>query len=231
MGWSTKGLIFILLTAILLAVPVSFAEVVGTTIVNGSQSSYTPSNTPSNTSTVAGGITPANFSTTGSTNKWAGFYGHVQGFLLLADSAGNQFLNWTMTNPSGSYIYAAPTNSITWPSAGGAWTPATESNQPAYVISDANDNYNKTFKYTIDANVSTPEYIILNGTNTSHSFSNGAESTTLITYALYDGSNPVYSTPVYNNVASYIAGENVDYQLVVPANSTATVYYFWLELP
>ncbi len=207
------------------------AAPIGTSVENGSQSSYSPSSTGGNVNITAGGTKEANFSSIGSTSKWAGFYGNIKGFVILADAGENQFLNWTISDPSGSYLYASTASSLTWPS-GGTWTAADADDAPAYVRSNAADNYNNTFKYLAATAVSTPEYTIPQYTNESRSFSStGTESTTLITYALVDdGSNFVLASPITNDASGY-DGSTVDYQMVVPVDGTNTgVYYFWLEL-
>jgi hypothetical protein len=231
MGFNYKVFgIFIVIVALLF--PLVYAVPIGTIVTNASQSSYVVSSDPANTSVVAAGTKEANFSVTDSTNKWAGFFGNIHGFLVLGDAGSNQFMNWTISDPSGSYIYTSTSDTVTWPSGGSGinWTSALVANQPAFIQAAAPDNYLYTFKYNTSAHITTPEYRILNQTMYAKTFSSGTESDQLVTYALYDGANAVYGSPVYNDVTGY-TGANVDYQLLVPVDDqTSTTFYFWIEL-
>ena len=216
--------LFLVIGILALSVVVNVnATVNGAQIVNGTESSYTPSSSAGSTNVTAGGTKEANFTVTSSTSRWAGFYGTIGGTITLADASSNYFKNWTITSIAGGYLYSSTATNPVFSSlsAAAATDMPTWLNDSSYADAWQNTftaHEIKTFNaQSIDANY-TMTY-------------NNAGTETFKTYSLKDSSSNLIWAALAQSTTGY-NGKSVDYQLLVPVNgSTTTKYYFWVELP
>lgn len=195
-----------------------FAAVVGGNVTTGVAQTGENSNS-TNISIDAGEVQEVNISGESITGKWAGFYGNIAGGIALTDGTDN-FYNWTVTDVSGSVVYAANQSVANW----GVITAADYTDMPAHLLTAAVDNYTNTF--TQDAGTFTlPDA----STVTSVDFVTTNGVAAINTYALKVDGALVWGAEAVQNGAAF-NGELVDYQLLVPAES-GTVYHFYMELP
>lgn len=207
-----------------LALPMAFAApAAGNVTEQGSQSSYAGISSESVT-TEGGNVTEVNVTGYASTARWAGFYGSIDGGIRLGDSGNNIFYEWTVSNFDGSVVYAANTTVSDWSDA--AISAAGVGDMPSYLTTGASDNYTNTFDTTegfASASItegSTPYITTLEtGTGTFKTYSLKNTAGTLIWAGLADQNELGFD------------GTTVDYQLLVPADSSGVTYNFYLELP
>lgn len=192
-----------------------------TTVVSSSRGTGTASQTADLT---GGNVTAVNITGQQITGRWGGFYGNISGGIQLADASSNLFYQWTVTNYTGAYVYAANATVTNW-----TLSAATKSDQPAYIVGAAADNWSNTFKTTaafqsasIGPVAATPIAYTLNST--------GGNAFT--TYSLYSSGDHayIYAGKAINNAKGF-NGQTVDYQILAPANSGLVSYQFYLELP
>jgi hypothetical protein len=174
-----------------------------------------------------GNVTEVNVSGTSITTKWVGFYGFIDGGIQLTDSAANKFYEWTISDLTGGFVYAASAAVTDWTTIKAMNTTSV----PAGVAGAASDNYAATFT----ANEAFQSQSIGPIANTPYALTwqNGAQGT-LKTYALIDddGSTNIWAGLIDTAAQSFKAGQQVDYQILAPADAaTGTVYNFYLEMP
>ena len=218
-----KVRLFLAVLVILTLATTASAAVNNATISAGSESSYSSGNAAGNTAVTAGGTTQANVSATLSTTRWAGFYGSITATIVLADASSNWFRNWTVSDVSGSLVYASNESNVDFSSLAAA----TQSDMPNWLItSGASDNWQSTFTNNETQTFNSQDI------NANYTYTyNNAGTNTFKTYSLKSGTTLVWAALAQNDVTGYDGG-TVDYQLLVPVNDqTSTTYYFYLELP
>lgn len=153
------------------------------------------------------------------TEKWAGFYGTISGNINLADSSGNLFYQWTVSDVSGTKIYAANGTISDW----SGLAAASASDMPLYLQPSTTDNYNNTFANNESGTFNEQEI------NADYVQSyNSSETGVWKTYALKKGATLIWAGLAQNSGNSFKDGV-VDYQLLIPAEGLTT-YNFYLEL-
>ena len=113
-------------------------------VTAGTPTGYTAPTTPTESASIEGGqVGEVNLTVTTSTTRWAGFYGHVKGWILLADASDNQFLNWTIsTISSNSNVYASNESTVDFTTLAAA----TVTDVPTWLNdTSASDNWQSTF--------------------------------------------------------------------------------------
>ncbi len=226
---SNKTLSFLLVALcafglMLTAVAAQSGPTGGQTTVGGSEQG-----TDSSTSTVdieGGNVTEVNVTGNSITGRWAGFWGEVSGGIKLTDTGNsNSFYEWSVSDVSGSVVYATNGTVSSW----AAVTPGNDSIMPAYVQADVTDNFNNTFTAT---EAFTSASLNVASTPYTSTWQNGAQTATLKTYSLTEGgSTLIWAAKAVADTNSFQSGETVDYQLLVPADSGGLTYTFYLELP
>ncbi len=178
-------------------------------------------------SVTSGTIYAINMTSVQDTYRWVGIYGNTTGTIVLADTSGNYFFNWT--GAKGVLVYASPAGSITWGSLASA--SATSTGMPTWLNDTAyTDNYQNTFKgaaESIGSNIFT--------TLTASYAQAFPTASNWKTYSLTDGTNLVWAAKVNASGASTYNGQSAQFELILPENgtagdTTATANYFWLEL-
>ena len=211
-----------ILSVLLLTTPSLAVE--NATISAGSESSYNASVSAGNTSVTAGGTKQVNINSVPSTSRWAGFYGSISATIVLADASSNWFKNWTVSDVSGSIVYASDEAIIDWDNL----SPANQTSDfPSWLTSDSADNWQNTFNNN--------ETHTFNGqslnVNYTYTYDN-AGTNTFKTYCLKDTNSKLLWAALAQNDATGYNGGTVDYQLLVPVNgASSTTYYFYFELP
>ena len=236
-----KKLIVILGLAFLIA---GFALTVyaipeGVTVVVGKQETRTAP--PVNNVIVdAGNITEANISASTQTAAWQGFYGEVNGSIILADTSGDMFYLWNITNMSGE-IYSSLDGAIIFANI----FPENNCSRPNWLTGFGySDSANNTFINNTNKQVQVGNVIINASTACSvYTYvSSAAQSSIFNEFILTDdpndgtnasigGNTSVYTTIINKDTIGY-DGVAHDYQLLVPVNRTAgfNTYAFYAEL-
>lgn len=170
-----------------------------------------------------GNVTQVNVSGTSITGRWAGFWGTISGGIALSDASNNSFYEWTVSDVTGSVVYAADGSVSDWTTV----TAASSSDQITFVDEPATDNFTNTFTGTDDfssASIATIPSVPVATTLQNDS------STNLRTFALMAGSTRLFAAVADAGEVGFNS-ETVDYQLLAPADSGTVTYTFYLELP
>ena len=214
--------------AMLFSMAVTFAAPAQAEVSAGSPESY--SYTPSATSVdiIGGNVTEVNVSTVQVTDKWVGFYGQVSGSIVLGDSSGNKFYQWTISDPTGGVVYATNNTVSDWTSLQPLYA---DSGYLPSILLDGTDSFNNTF--TSQETFTSPSTTI-NNVNYTTTWQGGAEGSTFKTYALYadSGATLVWAGNVQADQTSFNSG-TADYQILAGVNQIGATqtFYFYLELP
>ncbi len=177
--------------------------------------------------TTGGNVTLVNVTGTQITSNWAGFYGFITGGLQLADASSNVFYQWTVSNLTNSVVYAANGTISNW----AGLQAGSQALAPAAVATSNTDGYNNTFSSTKAFQSAGLGPIASTPFTTTYQ---GGSSGSLETYSLADstGDVNVWAGMAIQNTTSFKTGQQVDYQILAPAASSATTTYnFYLELP
>jgi len=193
----------------------------GGSVAEGATSSWSGTASTS-VNTYGGNITEVNVSGYSQTGRWAGFWGEVSGGIRLSDGT-NSFYEWTVTDVTGAVVYAADAAVSNW----GSIAAAGISDLPGYLTAGATDNFTNTFNTT--GKTFTSASLSISNVPYTNTYSGGSAGN-LETYALKDGTTLIWAGKALSNEASFDGG-TVDYQLLVPANTTQQTYNFYLELP
>lgn len=216
----------------------------GATYTEGDTGTYS-ADTSGNDAATGGCISEANLSASSSTTKWQGYYGNLSGYIVLADSTGNEMFNWSAVISNGGEVFAVAratvptftdvdTKDITAAQADTALTTdpntwsATGSDSVALTFSDDNDNSvfyvagqtvpasNRNMMYTLDSD------------------GNSAFKEVILTDqdAFNDVGDMIWTCLIVDNSENYKGGTS-DFQMIVPTTDMAagtTTYYFYIEL-
>ena len=222
-----KGIkILVAFALFLMVIGTASAAVNNATVSAGTESSYNSAVNAGSSSVTAGGTSEANISSTQSTARWAGFYGTINGKIVLADATSHYFKNWTISDVAGAYVYGSTVSNPDFTSL--AVTSSTD--MPSWLnTAGASDNWQNTFSATEDKTFNNQALTAVPYTQTYDN--TGAE--TFKTYSLKDGSSDlIWAALAQNSAANGYNGKTVNYQLLVPVNgATSSTYYFFLELP
>jgi len=165
----------------------------------------------------AGEVQAANLYGKTITAKWAGFYGNISGGVSLEDASGNVFYNWSLSDVTGSVVYATNDTVSSW-----TLSNASEADMPAYVQGTSTDSFNNTF-------TASEQFVSPTQTVDNVLYATTYGTGTFKTYALKSSGEIVFAGKSPGSQAGFNGG-SVDYQILVPAQSD-TNYYFYLELP
>ena len=211
---------------ILLSLAAGYAAPVGASVTVGSSETYSP--TVTNTvNAIGGNVTEVNVSSVQVTDKWAGFYGQVSGSVVLADSSGNYFYQWTISDPTGGVVYVANNTVSSWTLSA---LRTTSGYLPSHLL-QGTDSFNNTFTQHEDFN--SPS-ISVTDANYTTTWQGGTQGTEFKTYALYadSGATLIWAGTVNADKTSFNSG-SADYQVLAGMDAQATLdtFYFYLELP
>jgi hypothetical protein len=230
-------IIFILSVA---SVTIVLAAPTGPSSVTNIGSSRYSSPGGANVSALAGNVTEINFVANTITNTWQGYYGNITGTIVLGNANNQSMYNWNLSSPSGQ-VYATRTSSVP------IWASVVCANQVNVTAEDTalgvnvsvdQDSVNKTFLNTTSFNTF---YVGAKNINTTQNcravnLFNGtaAPSSNFQEVLLNDGTNMIY-TALISQDANGFDNRTHDFQMLVGENghnadTTATPYYFYLEL-
>ncbi len=211
----------------------------GATVVVGRQE--TRASQPVNNVTAdAGNVTEVNISASSQTQAWQGFYGEVNGSIVLEDASGDLFYSWNITNISGE-IYASLDATVVFANI----NPDNNCSQDNWLTSfGLSDSANNTFVNNSNRQVQVGNVIINVSTAcAAYTYVNDAAQSSVFhelvltslandaTNASVGGNNSIYAT-IINKDTTGFDGATHDYQLLVPVNRTAgfNSYAFYAEL-
>ncbi len=211
------------LFAISLFAVMALAQPTGGATSVGTAESWTGTASTS-TATEGGNITELNVSGYAQTGRWAGFWGEITGGFRLADSSAEVFYEWTISDPTDAVVYAANGTVSNWAGVVAAGV----GDMPSFLTTAATDNYTNTFDNT---ELFTSASMSIITTPYASTWQNGAQGV-LKTYALKDGadSDIIWAGKAISDAQAFQAAGTVDYQILVPADSTPITYNFYLEL-
>jgi hypothetical protein len=222
-----------LLTAAISAIPE------GATLATGPPQTKNAS-VVNNVTADGGNITEVNITSTTQTSSWQGFWGQVNGTLVLQDAAGFNFYSWNVTNVSGE-VYASLDGAINF----GLIFPENNCSRDNWLTGfDKSDSVNSTFTNNsnravnigiveINASTACSTFTYVNGSATSVFFHEliVTDDPNNRTNASVGGNTSVYVAIIEPQIAGYNRDLH-DYQLIVPVNSTAgfNTYAFYAEI-
>jgi hypothetical protein len=218
------------LTVFLLQIVMAAPDPMGATLTPGNSSRGTnPAATQ--VSAQAGNVSQLNIDQTRITDIWQGFFGNVSGQIVLEDSGGHNFYDWTSTTTTGE-VYASRntvsswatincTNSTQWQ------TEETALHIPAAATDGINETYSSTAHTAFDVGTRT-----MSGCRSTRPYNNlGVAGAFWNVMLNSDGTNVVYTSLIADNQDAF-DGSKVDFEVLVPTDkSTGTAqYYFYVEL-
>ena len=195
---------------------------------------------PSNVTADGGNITEVNISSTTQTQSWQGFWGQVNGSLVLQDAAAFTFFSWNISNLSGE-VYASRRDNINFANIFPQNNCSIDNVLTGFAFADSvnntfTNNSNKAVQVglvLINASTACAVFTYVNSTAQSTFFHEMilTDNPNNTTNASVGGNTSVYTTILESNIAGY-NGDLHDYQLLVPVNKTAgiNIYSFYAEL-
>jgi hypothetical protein len=191
--------------------------------------------------TAAGGnITEVNITADSQTQVWQGFWGQVNGSIVLQDAAAATFYRWNVFNVSGE-VYASRSSSVNFANIAPDNNCSNDNPLTGAGFSDsANNTYsNNTNRFiqvgvvAINASTACAVYTFVNSTAQTSFFQDILLTDTANNQTNFSigGNSTVYATPIEGNIAGYNSVLN-KYQLLVPVNRTAgfNTYFFYAEI-
>ena len=207
----------------------------GTLAIDGSERANTPS--VGQLPAQGGNVTEVDITAEVITSKWAGYYGNITGLIVLEDSSGNTFYNWSDASPTGEVFATRNPSTPTWGSIGCADAADIGTEATALGLSTGADNLTNTFCATCGNHsafqVSSQPFTADLCTYRSNVYDNSGDQ--IINWdqiILDDGNYPLYTT-IINQDTTGFDGRSWDFQLLVAENSsisTMTNYFFYIEI-
>jgi hypothetical protein len=225
----------------------SAAPVGPTTITDLGSSRYgTPG--AANISAIAGNVTELNFNVTFSTTTWQGYFGNITGTIVLGNSNNQSLYDWDLATPRGQ-VYATRTPAVpTWTAIKCANRTEINNEDTALGVNQSfdQDSVNRTFLNTTEfgsfyVGATLINSTAVNGTGfpidcfaTYLNDQNGDPTSAFSEVVLSDTNNTIY-TGIIALPTTGFDGRSHQFQMLVGENghngdSTATPYYFYLEL-
>jgi hypothetical protein len=211
-------------------------------LVAGGETRSTP--VPGNVTADAGNVTNVNVTSNSQTQAWQGFFGDVNGSLVLEDASGDLFYSWNLSNTSGE-VYASRDNAINFANIFPHNNCSTDNILTNFGVTDSvNNTYTASTNravtvgsIAINASSACATYTYVNDSPQSAFFhdliltddpnvnATGQPNATL------GGNTTVYVALIEGNIAGFDSNAH-DYQLLVPVNRTSgfNIYAFYAEL-
>jgi hypothetical protein len=202
---------------------------------------------PAAVEAFAGNLTELAITGVAQTKSWQGFFGNVSGTIILEDSAGFRFYDWSAAEPQGQ-VYASVNQSISWTTVD-CWDITNAASRASWynfygMLDTDYDNINITYNLTLHDEF----YVGLTTINTdtcrsTYTFVNDARQTAdFPAVLLADENDALIFTALLEDRAigarqgkvGYDGG-NYDFQLLVAergryGDTATTTYYFWIEI-
>ncbi len=240
-----RGLSIIILLLIILGIGLAVRAIPeGAQVTIGAPQTRTPP-TPGNVTAAGGNITEVNISVSSQTLAWQGFFGEVNGSIVLEDASGDLFFSWNITNISGE-IYASRDNAVNFAliapnnncSVDNILTGFDKSDSVNNTFTPNNNRFMQVGLVAINASTACATHTYVNSSPQSTFFNViiltddlNANTSTNLSDPDVGGNTTVYATPIDANIEGFDTVQH-DYQLLVPVNRTTeiTVYFFYGEL-
>ena len=248
------GFLILALTAYIIFIFASFssADPQGAGVSFISSSNYTVA--PDAQTHDGGTINTVTLDVVQQDNAWKAYVGNITGSLVLRNSDGWSIFEWSLNSSTmGGNIYVSRNDSVTWGNLKCANDTIIASEHTFLGMGSSDpDSINNTFNYTTHDIIETSIAGIGGGTgNISNStcpstatWVNGSaqtmsESAYFQEILLYDNTNLVYTTFVFQDAWGYnnnesVGGSNVtyDFQLILAEDrvGSGTTYYFFAEI-
>jgi parallel beta-helix repeat protein len=192
---------------------------------------------PSSVIAAGGNITEVNITATTQTQAWQGFWGDVNGTLVLQDAAAATFYAWTIINISGE-VYASRDNAIVFStiapnnncSIDNSLTQFNKADSENNTFTNNSNRFIQVGSVAINASTACAVYTYVNGAPQT-SFFQTIILTDDLNNATAGGNTSVYAAPIDKNQSGY-NNDAHDYQLLVPVDKSVGIstYYFYAEL-
>lgn len=225
----------VVLMAVVFAASIVAADPTGTNVTEGTSSRGTGTTSPDSVDAQAGNVTELTVNTTKITQYWQGYFGEINGQIILSDSSGNNLYDWSISSPSGE-VYASRDGSVTWASIACANSTHVSAEETALnITAGATDNISNTFsKSTHDAfDVGATSFNADNCSYTTNAYdAAGAQATYWDEILLYEGSAIVYTTIINADQTGFDSSTH-DFEMLVGEDgkdSGTTTYYFYTEI-
>ncbi len=215
-----------------------------------SETSNTSRYLPTMVPAIAGNLTELNITGVTQTRSWQGFFGNVSGTIILEDSSGFRFYDWTAAEPQGQ-VYASVNETITWTDVACApldTDAAFRASWTAFygMLETDYDDLNRTYilndhpeiyvgSTTIAENSCRSTYTFQNNESQTGNFPSllltSDDATTLIFTAILEDK----TVDTRDSLVGYDGGL-YDFQLLVAEdgrtdnNQDTTPYFFWVEI-
>ena len=252
----TKTVLLVLVLALTLTTIVKAND--GFNVPLGAENATTIRSETSNTTlypayevpAIAGNLTELNITGVAQTKSWQGFFGNVSGTIILEDSSGMRFYDWSAAEPQGQ-VYASVNNTISWTTVECADIDNPAFRTPWYtfygMLDTDYDNINITYSFT-----GHPEFYVgfetINGCRTTYTFVEDERQTVPENEMLFpavllaDENDALIFTAILEDRTigerrgriGYDGGD-YDFQLLVAengqqGNDDTTPYFFWIEI-
>lgn len=216
----------------LLTISSVLADPLGGTLTPGVSSRGTnPSAQQANAQ--AGNVTQLNIDQTRITDIWQGFYGNVSGQIVLENSLGNNFYDWSLSTITGE-VYASRntipswtgincTNSTYWQNE------ETTLNIPATQTDGINETYNTLTHPTFQVGTKTFAPNVCQSTRPYNSTGQAGNFYNVLLNS--NSTNVVYAAILADNSNGF-DNTTYDFEIMVPVDKTSgtATYYFYVEL-
>jgi hypothetical protein len=179
----------------------------------------------------AGNVTQLNIDQTRITDIWQGFFGNVSGRIVLQNSGGNSFYDWSSSQVTGE-VYATRNTISSWSNINCTNSTQWQIEESSLSIANTStDGINETFNAT-----SHPAFMVGNnallGCRSTRPYNSTGQAGQFWNVLLNsDITNVVYASILADNSNAF-DNTTVDFELLVPTNRTTStaVYYFYAEL-
>lgn len=202
---------------------------------------------PAQVDAFAGNLTELTITGITQTKSWQGFFGNVSGTIILEDSTGARFYDWSAAEPQGQ-VYASANQTISWTTVGCAPIEDNLFRDPWYtfygMLDTDYDNINITYNLSLHDEfyvglLTIPE----NTCRSTYTFVNsGRQTDDFPAVLLHDENDALIFTALIENRSvdaregkiGYDGGD-YDFQLLVAergryGDTDVTPYYFWIEI-
>ena len=216
-----KGLVLAAF-AVMLAGVFAISEAATATVVE--EGRYTYSGTPVLDLTEGGNVTGVNLEGNDSTDKWAGYFGNVSGWLVLGLSESQIMYNWSWSASGGGEVCASQNIAFDWSSLAD-YTSALTMNG-VFGWGAASDNATGTLTESGTLTIEGTAY-----TSNASTDNQGFQTVVLNEGAEALEDDYAFCVDIATTGTSGVTGANADYQLMVGTTPGADeTYYFYLEL-
>ncbi len=205
----------------LLLMGVAYSATTGGATVSTSTVGGAGAPTPGSFTVNAGNIYNITASSWSSTEKWAGVYGNVSGFLLLGTSGSQYLFKWSESANNVVAIYFSGVDNANLTSLSAA-TQTDVTNELGSEYGEGSDAWSNTFT----GSGGDSDSALIPDTGVPYATTEPSGSA-FYTYSLKDGSGKlVWAGNIHPSGAQTFNGQYAHFQVILPAGT----FYVWLEI-